>query len=127
MSFRLCELQTLTDGSTHFGHSLTAATISESDQHSRLQMNVPWEQGVWQFQGEEKPIAGTLLIVEVDQDDETAAAAAAAPPKFVGKVDRFYSLVRRLVCCAYTRGDGYVFGGASDADLGASRDPQTAP
>jgi hypothetical protein len=77
----VCELKPLTT-STRFGHSVTEASMEIAASKARI--SVPWEQGVWEFAGSETPIPGTMLVVEVDEEDPSK------PPRYVGKVDRFY-------------------------------------
>ena len=73
----LTELKPLTS-TTRFGDSVQEATLEVVGEKARI--TIPWEQGVWEFSGEQLPIPGTLLVVEVDDDQ----------PRLVGVADRFY-------------------------------------
>ena len=56
----MCEIRDLSR--SRFAESITEATLEADGTSCRLE--IPWEQGTWNFAGRNKPVAGTLVIVE---------------------------------------------------------------
>ena len=77
----VCEIRELSK--SRFAESVHEADLRTSHDYSDAKLTVPWENGIWQFSGREKPLAGTLVIVEENSAGQSI---------IVGTCTSFYDL-----------------------------------